>query len=202
MELLSIVSKQYPLNNKYIPTGLIYEPIANTWMVEEVYHHFYELNLELQQNGLSSLRVMSAYRSYEYQKLLFNKKLKEFLFIYQNRQIAIYEAEKCVMLPGQSEHQLGLALDITLASLMSYEDPFGSLEYTIQYKWLLKNCIRFGFILRYPRHKVALTGVEHKPYHFRYVGINHAKKMQRLNLCLEEYVAEHLNLKVDYSINN
>lgn len=195
MELLDIVGKQSPLSNKYIPMGLICEPIANTWIIKEVYYQFYELNRALQKAGLSSLRMVTGYRSYEYQKMLYNGKVRELLLLRQNRQLAVQEAQLIVMPPGYSEHQLGSAIDVTTAALLSADVPLKEFERTMHFKWLLKNSSDYGFILRYPRHKVDLTGVTFKPYHYRYVGINHAKKMQRLNVCLEEYVTEHIHLR-------
>ena len=56
------------------------------------------------------------------------------------------------------------------------------------YKWLEKNCYKYGFILRYPADKVAITGINYEPWHFRYVGVALATEMMEQGLCLEEYV--------------
>lgn len=187
MDLLKIVSKNSPLDKKYIPMGLMHEPIANTWIMEDVYYQFYLLNRELQKNGLSSLKIISGYRSYEYQRSLYNQSIRKCLLLERDRELAARKTEELITLPGCSEHQLGIALDVTTSSLLNSGDPFEGFEQTFQLRWLLKNSINYGFILRYPRHKTHITGVKYKPYHFRYVGINHAKKMKRLDLCLEEY---------------
>ncbi|MEG0013502.1 MAG: M15 family metallopeptidase [Cellulosilyticaceae bacterium] len=187
MDLLKIVSKQYPLDKKYIPMGLMHEPIANTWIIEDVYYQFYSLNKELQKNGLSSLQIISGYRSYEYQRLLYNQSIRRSLLFNRDAELAARQTEESITLQGCSEHQLGVAIDVTTSCLWHLEDPFGEFEQTFQLRWLLKNSINYGFILRYPRHKTHITGVKYKPYHFRYVGISHAKKMKKLDLCLEEY---------------
>lgn len=82
--------------------------------------------------------------------------------------------------PGYSESGLGLSVDF------SPEDA--SFANTGAYTWLVENCTNYGFILRFPQEKEAATGVSFQPYHFRYVGINHAKAMQQAELCLEEYL--------------
>lgn len=187
MDLLKIVSKDCPLDKKYIPMGLMHEPIANTWMIEDVYYQFYALNRELQKNGLSSLKIISGYRSYEYQRLLYNQSIRRFLLLNRDKELATRHTEDYITLPGCSEHQLGVAIDVTTSCLLNLGDLYEGFEQTFQLRWLLKNSMDYGFILRYPRHKTGITGVKYKPYHFRYVGVNHAKKMKRLDLCLEEY---------------
>ncbi|MGL6173296.1 MAG: M15 family metallopeptidase [Cellulosilyticaceae bacterium] len=195
MDRLRIVSKANPLDKKYIPMGLMYEPIANTWIMEEAYYQFYELNRELQKNGFSSLKIVSGYRSYEYQKMLYNKTFKQTLYQRRDRQVALEETEKLITPPGWSEHQLGLAIDVSVAALDTEDYPIDTFEQTQQMRWMLKRSSDYGFVLRYPRHKVAVTGIKYKPYHYRYVGINHAKKMKRLDLCLEEYIVHQNQLR-------
>ena len=62
------------------------------------------------------------------------------------------------------------------------------LKTTKAYEWLLENASDYGFVLRYPKEKEDITGIEYEPWHWRYVGPEHAKKMKEQNLCLEEYV--------------
>jgi len=87
---------------------------------------------------------------------------------------------------GASEHQTGLACDITDRY---YEIKNASLENTDTFQWLKANCTDYGFILRFPKDKEAITGVMYEPFHFRYVGVEVAKYMTENNLCLEEFVA-------------
>lgn len=130
-------------------------------------------------NGIKSVTVTSAYRSYEYQDQLF-----------QN-EIAIRgseeEAAKHVNPPGISEHQTGLAVDMHNMSAAS--TAFGN---TYEAKWLAENAHKFGYILRYPKDKTEITGINYEPWHFRYVGRYHAMKMYELDMCLEEYI-EYIN---------
>lgn len=81
---------------------------------------------------------------------------------------------------GYSEHNLGLSLDIGSTQAAMNQAPEG--------KWLKKNAWRYGFILRYPEDKTAITGIQFEPWHFRYVGLPHSAIMQEKNMTLEEYL--------------
>ena len=83
------------------------------------------------------------------------------------------------MYPGCSDHNLGLGIDI--CSL------YQSFEYTDEYKWLQQHAEDYGFVLRYPKDKEAITKVKFEPWHWRYVGVEAAKEMNSLGMCLEEY---------------
>ena len=87
--------------------------------------------------------------------------------------------------PGTSEHNLGLAIDILVKGNRDLSENF---EKTAQFKWLSENAENYGFILRYPKDKTNITEIIYEPWHYRYVGIEHAKKMNQLGLCLEEYI--------------
>lgn len=130
------------------------------------------------------LYVWSPYRSYDTQNMLFQKQV--------NRQIAKgvpadkaeAEAATVVARPGTSEHHTGLAADFNMA-----DDKF---ETTEMYAWMQQHAADYGFIMRYSGEKQSITGVIHESWHYRFVGINTAKEINRLNMCLEEYV-EYLN---------
>ena len=88
-------------------------------------------------------------------------------------------AEKWVAIPGTSEHQLGIAVDIN----PDYEKSGKEV-----YAWLAENAHEYGFINRYPEDKVHITGIMNEPWHYRYVGENAAKEMYEQRICLEEYL--------------
>lgn len=92
-------------------------------------------------------------------------------------------AEKMVSSPGKSEYQTGLLVDISIPTKSRSE--FISSD---EYKWLINNCVNFGFIPRYPEDKADKTGKDFNPYAFRFVGENNARKMRSLSMCLEEYI--------------
>ena len=89
-------------------------------------------------------------------------------------------AEDWVALPGTSEHQTGLAVDINADGIHSAGREV--------YRWLDQNAYRYGFILRYPSDKTGITGISNEPWHYRYVGVTAAAEIRRQNLCLEEYL--------------
>ena len=126
------------------------------------------------------LWVSSCYRSIDYQTFLYNKKIKFYLNKGHNKQNAESLARKVVAEPGTSEHNLGLAID--------FNDVRDDFYLTDAYKWLIKHSDEYGFILRYGKDKKEITNKIYEPWHFRYVGKDHAKKMKSMSVCLEEYV--------------
>lgn len=125
------------------------------------------------------LVVRSGYRSEEEQKALMINKIAEFRSNGLGRNEAREKALLWVAMPGTSEHQLGFAVDINAENSTTDEKA---------YMWLSENAHRYGFILRYPEDKSDITGIAYEPWHFRYVGKAHAKKIYEQGLCLEEYV--------------
>ena len=94
-------------------------------------------------------------------------------------------ASQIVMVPGASEHQLGLAIDINCDTYTSLDEGFADTEAG---KWLAAHCYEYGFILRYPLGKEYITGVEYEPWHFRYVGKEAATVISEQGICLEEFI--------------
>lgn len=136
-----------------------------------------------------TLEVCSPYRSLGSQEYLFDVKIVR----YMNRGMSYIDAYKVsarvVNVPGTSEHQIGLALDIYTDSYRYLEEGFGETAAGI---WLREHCSEYGFILRYPKGKEYITGIEYEPWHFRYVGKAAAKEIMEQGLTLEEFV-EMLN---------
>lgn len=134
--------------------------------------------------GLEPL-ICSSYRTQEKQERLFENKVSQFLAKGLSKESARTEAAKVVALPGTSEHQLGLAVDIVDADYQLLNDAQAD---TPVQQWLMKHCWEYGFILRYPKEKEALTGIIYEPWHYRYVGKEHAQAIYDSGLCLEEYL--------------
>lgn len=130
------------------------------------------------------LYVWSPYRSYSTQNMLFKKQVDRQIAKGVPADKAEDEAATVVARPGTSEHHTGLAADFNMA-----DDKF---ETTEMYTWMQEHAADYGFIMRYSGEKQEITGVIHESWHYRFVGINAAKEMNRLNMCLEEYV-EYLN---------
>lgn len=131
-----------------------------------------------------SLMIVSAYRSEERQTRLFNNKVKKYMNRGMSYMDAYAQASFSVTVPGTSEHQLGLALDIVTSGHTSLNEAFGDTEAG---KWLNAHAPQYGFILRYPKGKEHITGITYEPWHFRYVG-DYAEEITESGLTLEEYL--------------
>ena len=167
---------------------------------------------EMRADGVSDVAVTSAYRSYTYQRSLFDKYKNEEMstissdayaffggeYIYNNYTsqgktgLDYSDALQVVLsysaAPGTSEHQTGLCVDFVTEE---YGDRLDlSFESTAAFEWLQDNAYKFGFILRYPKDKVDTTGYSYEPWHYRFVGREAATDIHFAGLCLEEYLGQ------------
>ncbi len=124
---------------------------------------------------------ISSYRSYNYQQNLYNRRVERCMREDGlNEEAAKKKAATIVAVPGTSEHHLGMAVDIN-----SVETSF---ENTRAFDWLQEHAEEYGFILRFPKDKQDITKIIYEPWHYRYVGVEHAKAINELDMCLEEYI--------------
>lgn len=134
-----------------------------------------------------NLEIRSPYRDEARQEMLFGRKIN----LYMSKGMSYVEAyrlgSQIVMVPGASEHQIGLALDIVSDKYDALDEGFGETEAGI---WLAENSYRYGFILRYPLGEEYITGVEYEPWHFRYVGVDAATVITQRGITLEEFWEE------------
>lgn len=142
--------------------------------------------LDMKKQGCSNIWVQSGYRSFEYQEKLFNKKIDDYIKLGYSREKSEELTKKVINPPGTSEHHLGLAVDFNYVN--------NDFEKTKEFLWLKNNAENYGFILRYAKEKESITKINYEPWHWRYVGVENAKNMNKLNMCLEEYI-EYLNNK-------
>ncbi|MCM1325560.1 MAG: M15 family metallopeptidase [Bacteroidales bacterium] len=133
------------------------------------------------------LKPCSSYRDLEYQEGLINQHMVSYMNMGFSYVEAFQLSSRRVQIPGSSEHQLGLALDIVCNSHQELTEDF---EDTKEGIWLAKNSYKYGFILRYPKEKEYITGVKYEPWHFRYVGIEAATVITENNMTLEEFWEE------------
>lgn len=186
---LILVNKTNSISSDYIPETLT--PVENTrgdrakeQMVECAEKALEALYKELYSAGYTDVTVTSAYRSYNKQVSLFNTYLQREMS--RNSSLSEAEAKEIVLTysayPGTSEHQTGLCCD--MHNLGSADVAFANKE---AYTWLIENCYKFGFILRFPEDKTEITGYSFEPWHYRFVGRYHATRMHNLGMCLEEY---------------
>lgn len=131
--------------------------------------------------------VCSGYRPHDKQVYLYGEQINRWLYSGYGQEESEDLAATAVAIPGTSEHELGLAADIYSSENMSLDE---SQIYTFTQQWLMENCWRYGFILRYPKDKSHITGIIFEPWHYRYVGKEHARKIHEAGICLEEYLEE------------
>lgn len=170
-----LVNKTNKLSFSYKPNDLI--KICEKYSKCEQYlrkkakESFEKMAHDIEANNMKIIAV-STYRSYTYQDKLFKKYVQEKGFKY---------ARLCSAKAGCSEHQTGLAVDISNHNL-----DYDNFDKTKEFLWVKENCWKYGFIMRYPKGKTDITGYKYEPWHYRYVG-NIAKKIYDNNLTLEEY---------------
>lgn len=136
-----------------------------------------------------TLAICSPYRDMKYQEKLFQRKIVKYVGKGMSYLEAFQLASQAVTIPGSSEHQIGLALDIVTNTYTSLDAGFGDTKAGI---WLKDNSYKYGFILRYPLGKEYVTGIEFEPWHYRYVGVEAATVIMQNEITLEEFWEEYL----------
>ena len=131
--------------------------------------------------------ICSSWRSHETQEQLFEEEIENYVRQGYSKSEARVQAAQWVAVPGTSEHELGLALDIVSIENQRLEE---AQEDTETQQWLMEHCYEYGFILRYPKDKEDITGISYEPWHYRYVGREDAAAIRDMGVCLEEYVAQ------------
>lgn len=135
-----------------------------------------------------NLVIVSGYRSMAYQTDNFDRKASQYRAQGYGSSAASSKAATLVAPPGTSEHESGLAADIVSSDWYNKNaDLTAAFDQTTAFAWLNKHAAAYGFILRYPKDKTAITGIEYEPWHWRYVGKDNAEKMNSRGVCLEEY---------------
>ncbi len=155
-----IVNKTFAISSSYNPDGL--DPTCEEW--------FFKLVSAAAKDGIN-IFLSSGFRTYDYQQILYNN------YVNESGQAA---ADTFSARPGYSEHQTGLAIDVNIT-----DDSFAGTPEAI---WLENHCHEYGFIIRYPQGKDAITGYKYEPWHIRYVGSDIANKIHSMgaNMTLEE----------------
>ena len=176
---LILVNKYNYVTENYVPENL--QPLNTSYarsgmqLVDIAKEAFESMSDDAKKEGMNII-AMSSYRSYDYQVNLYNNYVKT-----DGKEAAdTYSAR-----PGYSEHQTGLAVDV-----YNLELPYTSFEETEEFNWMQENAYKYGFILRFPKDKVDITGYQYEAWHYRYVGKEVAKYIHNHNMTLEEYIAK------------
>ena len=171
-----LVNKFNYLNNNFVPEKMV--KIDNTQLEIKAALEFRNMQKEAQKQKLNIIAI-SGYRSYEYQNTLYNsyvsKDSKEKADTYSAR-------------AGHSEHQTGLAVDVSAGN-----SPYTEFENSKEFEWLKENAHKYGFILRYPKNKEYITGYIYEAWHYRYVGIEIALYIKKHNITFDEYYVKFID---------
>lgn len=138
-----------------------------------------------------TLVIKSGYRSINYETGQYDNALKALMLNGLDEYNAMKELDTTRARVGHTEHHTGLAMDVATAEYLSSSGDHLKVDFaeTDGYKWLVENCNEHGFILRYSAEKESITNMPFEPWHFRYVGVDHAKAITAKDLTLEEYVS-------------
>ena len=188
---LLLANTQNPLPDGYEPPQLTTIDAAGRQVDSRIADALQQMIAAAQEDG-AHLVVTSAYRSYERQEELFVSMIREYLAMGYSNAEAYAATKRLRNVPGTSEHQTGLTVDIISQSYWQLDEGYAE---TYEAQWLKEHAAEYGFILRYPKDKTAITGTSFEPWHYRYVGVEDAQKIMAQGLCLEEYLA-----KVDDSV--
>lgn len=176
---LAIINTKYPLPDSYAPTLSNAINGSNIQLDSRVSEHYAEMYAAAKLSGCV-LTPYSGYHTYALQETTYTRKVNFYVNKGMSAEEANQKASAQVLPAGCSEHNAGLSMDIVSAS--------SDFINTKEYKWLCENAHNYGFILRYPEDKTAITGMNFEPWHWRYVGTQAAKEMKEKNQCLEEYL--------------
>lgn len=177
---LLLVNKYYKLESNYAPDNMV--TIKSNYgvaqLLESTVYEQYKLMWNAAKEAGLTLYIRSPYRSYTTQLNLYNR------YVASDGKTA---ADTYSARAGYSEHQTGLAFDVTSPST-----NFDTFEYSREFSWLQENAHKYGFILRYPKGKEYITGYIYEPWHYRYVGVDAATTIHETGLTYEEYYAYYV----------
>lgn len=189
---LLLVNPENPLDGSFVPQNMA--TVSSIYTGKEKYElvgcaerALTAMMQAMYADGINSVYVTSAYRSYAYQNNLFETYVKKYTSVGMSRETAEAEVLKTSARPGTSEHQSGLCVDFITTSMTSLNNE--DFEGTRAFEWLSKNAYKYGYILRYPEGKKAEVFYDYESWHFRFVGREAATQIYFSGLCLEEFLA-------------
>lgn len=181
---LVLINKQNSIPEDYeVSLGSIKTMKGERQCDSRIIDELLEMISDAKKDGIT-LAICSPYRDMNYQEKLFQRKIVRYMRSGMSYLDAFQKASETVTVPGASEHQIGLALDIVSNTYTTLDEGFGETEAG---KWLEENSYRYGFILRYPKDKEYVTGISYEPWHYRYVGVEAATIIMKNQMTLEEF---------------
>ena len=183
---LIYVSRDYALPANYSPAlQVCVESYPEKIQMEATAAAQYKAMYEAAKTDGAELIPYSGYRSAQRQKSNFDRLIQTNVDRGYSYVQAVNLAAQEILPPGCTEHSAGLAMDITRPGVWDTREDF---ETTKEFAWLQAHGHEYGFILRYPKDKLALTQITYEPWHWRYVGVGPATEMKASGQCLEEYL--------------
>lgn len=176
-----LLNRKYKLPDGYVPKLAEAVKGSGVKLDYRVAPHYQEMYNAAKKDGIT-LTPVSGYRSYQRQKNNFDNEIKSQMSKGMNKVDATIKASQIRLLPGTSEHNAGLAMDICSLST--------SFENTKEFRWLQAHAHEYGFIMRYPKDKTNVTKITYEPWHYRYVGKDIAKQLKSSGQVLEEYLGK------------
>lgn len=159
---------------------------TNNTLQTEACEAFLQMQAAAAADGVT-VWMQSGYRSVDYQNTLYTRKTQHYIDKGCDEATAKQEAAKVVNPPGYSEHNCGLAADLNCPE---YTDLSEGFKDTPAYAWLCEHAGEYGFILRYPEGREDVTDIIYEPWHWRYVGVENAARINASGLVFEEYISE------------
>lgn len=181
---LTLVNNNVALPDNWQITTKVAEASTQKELADEAADAYMQMKQAAALDGVDLL-LCSGYRTVDYQQNLFDQEQQKWLDEGYSEQEAYDKAKTVVAVPGYSEHNSGLAADIVTPDHQTLDSAFADTDAA---KWLLEHAPDYGFILRYPEDKQAITGIIYEPWHYRYVGVENAKAITESGKCLEEYL--------------
>lgn len=183
---LILINKQHPIPDDY---DFVLGSLSGSMKCDErIISDLLSMVKAAKEDGVK-LVICSPYRDPDRQKMLFEKKINSYMKKGYSYMDAYKLSSQAVTVPGASEHQVGLAIDIVTDNYTYLDDGFADTDAGM---WLKEHCDEYGFILRYPKDKEYITGIEFEPWHFRYVGKPAAAVIMDNDICLEEFWERYL----------
>ena len=183
-----LVNKQHKVGSDYKPENLVIPSGCDYQMEQTAAKALSDMLAAARADGYSDLILYSGYRTYSSQKNKFETRTQRYLNEGYSQAQAEEKAGEYIAPPGSSEHHTGLAADVCSSKIVSkfgyLDDSFDSTE---EYKWLREHCAEYGFIMRYRKDAEDITGFLYEPWHYRYIGVEHAKACTELSITYEEY---------------
>ena len=176
-----LLNRKYKLPDGYVPKLAEAVKGSGVKLDYRVAPHYQEMYNAAKKDGIT-LTPVSGYRSYQRQKNNFDNQIKTYMNQGMNKVTATQKAAEIRLLPGTSEHNAGLAMDICSLST--------KFDQTKEFRWLQAHAHEYGFIMRYPKDKTNVTKITYEPWHYRYVGKDIAKQLKSSGQVLEEYLGK------------